>query len=260
MNEPSEPCPDCGGTGARCVCGTEKLAVLFDTETTGAEEGAQIIESAMGFIDTDAPPMEARITHIRVQRYCPSVPIELGALATHHIIARDVENCPPSTSFTLPPNVVLLVGHNINFDWKMAGRPKVKRICTLALARKVWPTLDSHTLGALIYFLHPHPQAQDLLRGVHSAAVDVENVLRVLAALCVELKPSSWNELWKMSEEARVPTVMAFGKHQGDAIVDLPTDYRNWILKQGPDMDPYLKVAVRRSFGWSANLPTDDEL
>ncbi len=241
--------------------------ILFDTETTGTEEGAEIIESAVGFLsrDPDASGLDPFLDRVVVSRFKPSVPIELGAMAVHHIIEEDVADCAPSSTFALPADVGVLVGHSVDFDWKMAGRPRVRRICTLALARMVWPSLDAHTLGAIIYSLFPHPKAQALLLGVHSAAVDVENLYRVLAEICANLKPASWADLWRMSEEARVPKVITFGKHKAPPgspptrIEDLPRDYCDWILRQH-DMDPYLKVAVRRSLGLPWTMPTDDSL
>lgn len=239
---------------------TRDRAILFDTETTGTEEGdAQIIEAAIGILEG------MRLLRVDVERFKPSVPINLGAMATHHIIEQDLEHCRPSSEFALPSDVGVIIGHKVDFDWKMAGRPRVRRICTLALARKVWPSLDSYTLGAILYHVLPHPQAQNLLQGAHSAGVDVENLMRVLDALCEVLQPQSLEQLYRMSEEARIPEFITFGKYKAEPgepptlIVDLPRDYREWILRQS-DMDPYLKVAVRRSFGQAAPMPRDEEL
>ncbi|MNO08895.1 hypothetical protein D3C81_2317810 [compost metagenome] len=54
-----------------------------------------------------------------------------------------------------------------------------------------------------------------------------------------------WDELWAISEEARIPTIIGFGKHKGTAIADLPSDYRSWLLKQN-DLDPYVRAALSR--------------
>ena len=40
--------------------------------------------------------------------------------------------------------------------------------------------------------------------------------------------------------------VVAFGKHKGTAIKDLPSDYANWLLKQD-ELDPYLRTALEKS-------------
>ena len=49
--------------------------------------------------------------------------------------------------------------------------------------------------------------------------------------------------LYNISENARIPSLMNFGKHKGAAITDIPKDYKEWLLKQA-DLDPYLKKAL----------------
>lgn len=233
------------------------MIILFDTETTGADEGAEIIEAAIGEIVAPASGEYAMLLdmpQVTAQRFKPSRPIQLGALATHHIIAEDLATCPPSSSFALPPETTLLVGHNVDFDWRMAGSPPIHRVCTLALARSVWPTLDSHSQGALLYHILPHAEARRRLTAAHSAEADVRNLFLILQELCQVLKPTSWRDLYRISEEARIPKFITFGKHKpkpGEPPVpfeDLPRSYREWMLKE-PDMDPHVKIAVRRSMG-----------
>lgn len=72
-----------------------------------------------------------------MQRYNPGKPITFGALATHHIMDEELVDCTPVASFTLPGHMDYMIGHNVDFDWEVNGRPEVKRICTLALARKL---------------------------------------------------------------------------------------------------------------------------
>ena len=48
----------------------------------------------------------------------------------------------------------------------------------------------------------------------------------------------------RLSELARIPTVMTFGKHKGTPIKDVPADYKRWLLGQA-DIDPYLQKALR---------------
>jgi exodeoxyribonuclease X len=89
-------------------------------------------------------------TNSFVQRYNPGKPITLGALVTHHIMDEELVDCPLVASFTPPGHVDYIIGHNVDFDWEVIGKPEVKRICTLALARKLWPELDSHNQIALV--------------------------------------------------------------------------------------------------------------
>ena len=116
------------------------------------------------------------------------------------------------------------------------------------MARKLWPDFDSHNLGALSYALcdpDKRVKIKEILVNRHSALVDVElclNILRFILKEKPELK--SWGDIWRFSEEARIPDIMPFGKHKGTAIKDLPKDYKDWLLKQ-PDVDKYLKIALR---------------
>ena len=62
----------------------------------------------------------------------------------------ELVDCPPASNFRLPKDLQYLIGHNIDFDWQAVGQPDVKRICTLALARKVWPEADAFEERAAI--------------------------------------------------------------------------------------------------------------
>ena len=214
---------------------------LLDSETTGTKD-PELVEVAWLRLNGPDP---LQIVEQFSQWYKPSKPIEFGAMAVHHITNEDVADMPPAATFKMPGDLAYLVGHNVDFDWQVIGKPECKRICTLALARKLWPTVDSHSQGALLYFLEPS-QARQRLAGSHRAPRDAENCAFVLERLCLELGVTTWDELWGASEVARVPTHLAFGKHKGTAIVDLPRDYREWMLRQA-DMDPYVLQAVRAS-------------
>jgi exodeoxyribonuclease X len=148
----------------------------------------------------------------------PNKPITLGAMATHHIIDADLQECLPWPGSWLPPAeigpVEYAVAHNCQFDWDAIGKPaQLKQICTLALARKAWPLLDSHKLGAIMYHLYPQAMARDWLRKAHSATADVSMLGRLLFTLTDIFQPRDWAHLYQISEVARVPTVMSFGKY-----------------------------------------------
>lgn len=215
-------------------------AIIFDTETTGTDE-PQIIEAAWLRLDS---PATLSVTDQFEQRYRPTQRITLGALAVHHIYDEELTDCPPHTDFRLPADVQYIIGHNVDYDWKAAGKPDVKRICTLALSRSLYPDADSHSQSAMIYLID-RPNARNLLKSAHSALADVRNCRSLLAKLIDLSGPvADWEALWQLSEQARIPKVMTFGKHKGMAIADVPADYKAWLLRQ-PDVDPYLQAALR---------------
>ncbi len=218
------------------------MAVLiFDTETTG-RQSPQLIEAAwLRVSDLRTLAVEEEF----VQRYRPEKTIELGAIAVHHILDEDLVDCPPAASFALPADTEYLVGHSIDFDWEVIGRPEVKRICTYAMSRKLWPELDSFSQSALLYhFSKDRQKTRANLKGAHSALADVKFCRVILNRILLAVRPASWEALWEFSERARIPDTMPFGKHKGVKIADLPDDYRRWTLNNLHDMDPYLRKAL----------------
>ncbi len=212
--------------------------IIFDTEATGIKEPV-LIEAAWLELASIDP---FTVNNPFVQRYNPGKPITLGALATHHIMDEELVDCPPASSFRLPSDVEYLIGHNVDFDWEVIGKPEVKRICTLALARKLWPNLDSHNQGALLYYLDRNT-AREQLRNAHSAVADVGICAVILEHICRELDIKTVEDLYAESEKARTPITMPFGKYKGALLADIPSDYKQWLLGQG-DTDPYLKQAL----------------
>lgn len=180
---------------------------------------------------------------------CPE-PIELGAMATHHILESDIADKPSYVVFRLPENTEYLIGHNIDYDIQAVklcdASINVKGICTLALARMVWDELETHNLTAMYY----HVMNADLetarkhLRNAHNARWDIYFTGVVLQAIVEKLAIKDINSLYQMSEIARIPKRINFGKHRGELIDELPDSYIAWLLKQ-PDLDPYLTKALK---------------
>ena len=177
---------------------------------------------------------------------CPE-PIALGALATHHILETDIAEKPSFDTFKMPQGVQYLIGHNIDYDIKAVQKCQpdftVKGICTLALCRMVWPELP-HTLSAMYYHVMDDLElARKHLRHAHNAKADIYFTGVILKTLVEQLGIKDMNSLFIMSETARIPKYITFGKHKGTAIKDLDSGYVSWLLKQ-PDLDPYLRKAI----------------
>ena len=220
-------------------------AIIIDTETTGIDQ-PEVIELAwLGPIDS---PSEWLVGSPGVgggsQLFRPSKPISLGAMAAHHIIDADLEGCPEWQGWQPAEGVDYLVGHNVDYDWRALGCPELRRICTLALSRHIWPTIDSHTLTAMTYHIYQHAHARELVKRAHSAVADVTLCHHLLGRIWLECgRPNTWEQFWQISERARIPTVMPVGKHKGMPIKDVPRDYKQWFLRQ-PDVDAYLAKAL----------------
>ena len=178
---------------------------------------------------------------------CPE-PISFGAMAVHHIIEADLINKPSYNTFRLPQGVTYLIGHNIDYDIKAVQKCdnsiQVKGICTLALSRMVWPDVPAHNLSALYYMIAGGTdQTRKELRNAHNAAADIMFTATILRELIKLTGIKDMQSLYLLSEKARIPTKMTFGKHGGMLIKDVPADYKVWLLKQS-DLDPYLRKAL----------------
>lgn len=221
---------------------TKYKALLADTETN--ELDGEVIELAYGEID-----LFATVLMNQTQEYFqPTKPISYGAMAVHHIIPGDLIGCRLSHTAKLP-ETEYLVGHNIDYDWRVLGEPECKRIDTLAMARYLLPKADSHTLSALIYrFATDKGQAREKLRSAHSAIADItltHEVFMILLALGTKagFSLTTWEDIYEFSEMARIPTVLTFGVHKDTKIDEVPIDYLWWLWRQ-KDLDIYLRKAV----------------
>lgn len=211
-------------------------AIIFDTETTGIVD-PQCLELAWQAWP-DGEPFQSY--------YQPSKPCEWGALATHHITPDTLANAPHHSLAKLP-SARYLIGHNVDFDWTVMGKPAGQRICTLALSRRLLPEIDSHKLGAVYYRLFGATViTSDTVRGGHSALDDVRMTAKVLNELITLSKVNNLEALWELSEDARIPRKMTFGKFAGQPISAVDRGYANWYRKQ-TDTDPYVVEAFRRA-------------
>jgi exodeoxyribonuclease X len=206
-----------------------KILVL-DSETTGLKEPIQPIEVA--YLGISYPNLEVESEFC--QRYKPDKPIELGAMATSHILLSELQNEPSYTTFKLPEDTEYLIGHNIDYDWKVIGSPNVKRIDTKAISDYLYPELDSHTQSAMIYYFYNH-EATSMLKEAHNALCDVQNCLTLLACLVDnDNVPASALEsiegLYQFSELCRIPKTIAFGKFKGMPYTALDQGYVSWWL------------------------------
>jgi exodeoxyribonuclease X len=224
-------------------------AVMVDCETTGLDE-PEVIQLA--FSRSFAWGEEPTAEDYSVLLFKPSKPITPGAKAAHHIIEADLETHSAwPGKFYFP--VEYMIGHNVDFDWKALGsQPGVKRICTLALATALYEDTDSHSLTALMYYLFEAEDARKLARTAHSAHADVQMTWLLLKELMRDSGRtlSSLEDLWRLSEDARIPRRLSFGKHgpqdgrPGLLYSEVPTDYLDWMVKQ--QMEPYVLEAARR--------------
>jgi exodeoxyribonuclease X len=205
-------------------------AIVGDVETTGADRSKdRVVELAWIEIDENLQVLDRQYSLID-----PQMPISATASGIHGITAADVAEAPTIEQFfslVLSPDhfahsEVVLIAHNAPFDRGFLQRyiPIGIELCTLRLARRVFPEAENHKLQTLMYQL-------GLSRGKsHSAEGDVDTCLDLLRKIC-ERTGKSLQELLNEAMEPIWVEVQPFGKHKGTKLRDLPAGYIAWLLK-----------------------------
>jgi len=225
-------------------------AIILDTETHTLN--GQPIEIAYAPIQIHDGKLTLDKSQIFDQLYRVDEPISYAAMAVHHILESELVDQPHYTSFSLPQDTTYIIGHNIDYDIRALEKcgidiSKIKAICTLALARLVWPDAEAHNISALIYMITKgSAKARDMIKKAHRADMDIILTANILMHEIHHLKIQTIEELYTASEDARIPRTINFGKHRGTAIADLPADYMQWLLRQ-EDLDPYLRKAIENA-------------
>lgn len=233
---------------------------IFDTETVD-RDGTEIIEAAwlriravdglLGIDEEAIPPTDTLpIIEYFTQRFLPTKPVTFGSIGVHHILPSELLDCPPSSSFQLREDATYIIGHSIDYDWAAIGSPeRVKRICTDAMARWIWPDATGYSQIALTYMLlGATPATRELVRSAHSASADCLLNLRLLQHI-LALKPAitTWSQLWDYSEKCREPRTCRFKQYQDMLLEEVPIDFVMWVLRQHW-ITPYERRAYQRAY------------
>lgn len=225
-------------------------AIILDTETHTLN--GLPIEIAYAPIEIESGKLSLDKTKIFDQLYQVGQPISYAAMAVHHILESDLIDQPFYNEFELPEQTAYIIGHNVDYDISIIAKcgvdvSKLKPICTLALARRVWENAEAHNISALIYLISKgSDKAREMLKGAHRADADIILTANILMHIIHHLNIQTIEQLYVASEEARIPKSISFGKHKGTAISDLPTDYVQWLMRQD-DLDPYLRKALENN-------------
>lgn len=226
-------------------------AIILDTEThtlngLPIEIAYAPIEIEAGKLSLDRSKMFDQLYSIGDEK------ISFAAMAVHHILEADIVDQPNFGTFTLPTETVYIIGHNIDYDIRAIEKcgvdtSHIKAICTLALARLVWPDAEAHNISALIYMISKGSEkAREMIKKAHRADMDIILTANILMHVVHQLKINSMEQLFAVSEDARIPRVINFGKHRGTAIAELPADYIQWLMRQD-ELDPYLRKALENT-------------
>ena len=152
-------------------------AIILDTETHTLN--GQPIEIAYAPVEINEGKLTLDKTQIFDQLYRVDEPISYAAMAVHHILESELIAQPHYKTFTLPNETIYIIGHNIDYDIRALEKcgvdcKNIKAICTLALARLVWPDAEAHNISALIYMITKgSAKARDMIKKAHRADMDI---------------------------------------------------------------------------------------
>lgn len=220
-------------------------AYIIDTETAGLQGG--VCDLAIVQVDNNLNvrwEWESLID--------PEVPISPQASGIHHITDEMVVDSPTLaeamelTSYPFQADDLLLAGHNVAFDCRMLSSvlpPVYDKLCTLKLARILWPDAPDHKLQTLRY------QFKLDAGTAHRAMGDVLACLSLLRMVCDGKGLDLEGVLVLTRQSISLDTKFPFGKHKGTAIRDLPVSYCMWALENMTNLDPDLREAIEVRVG-----------
>jgi exodeoxyribonuclease X len=178
-------------------------AIVLDTETTGLRDPEPCEVACIYLRGLEHYPDKSLITekHETFQdRFKPGKPIEYGAQQIHGItiaMVADKEKFSMA-ALGLPSTVEYLICHNVSYDFRVLRKPEgLKKICTVKLAKRLWPELKSHKLTLLIEEFFPEVGKQ-LTTNAHGALVDSKLCLLILYQAIQEFNLETWEEVYEI--------------------------------------------------------------
>jgi len=219
--------------------------IIIDTETTGFDfNDDKVIEIAAMKVNT-----EWEIVDTFEQLIDPKRDIPPESSAIHHLTARDLVDKP--TMEEVYPALkefvgnTVLVAHNAPFDSGMLPELDNNWLCSLRLARHLWPK-QSHKMQSLRYWLG----LIDIdLKGLapHRALADIIVTLEVFKKMIDQYGDTPVDELMDYVNGPITVELMPFGKHRGEPLVAVPRSYKTWALNNIDDMDPDLRWSIEKT-------------
>ena len=193
---------------------------ILDTETTGLMAGKdQVIQLAylevpsLDKLEQLATSIKSYGNHVTStfkmdnRYFCPTVPISAKAFEVHGLSVRRLLQYESSHKAKIPDDATLIIGHNINFDHRMLGKPEVQLLCTLQLMKKLRkqrlveiPETYNNTLDVLTSYFYG-TEYDFLTKNLHDALLDCFKVVLLLKTICRYLPAESFQDLINYGEK-----------------------------------------------------------
>lgn len=175
---------------------------IYDTETQGFEATDQVCELGWTDLVKEADGWSIGFTGSRLCRVETMPP---PARAVHHIHADDTAGFPAFDPEVMwaeakADGIDVVAAHNWAFDALRFGEAQLPAICTLKVARRLWPDAPGHSNQVLRYWLEDEGEiACDPKRAEpsHRAGPDTyvtANVLRHMLSLTTAAQMVAWTK------------------------------------------------------------------
>ena len=214
---------------------------VIDTETCGLQGGIVEIASVDVINGEICNPMSDLV--------CPDRPISHQAMAIHRITPQMVANMPPIEQIVdRYRGSAYYVAHNASFDRRVLPEMGGEWLCTLKMARKLWPG-RKYGNQALRHSLQLEVEPPADLHA-HRALYDCY----VTAALLVRImQESGWSPAQMSALNTPPPDVsddtFPFGKYRGQPVALIARKnpgYLRWMLDNLDDLRPGFRQTLQR--------------
>lgn len=215
----------------------DALIRVVDCETTGIDpKEHRVIEVAYADLDYKMGIIGSGSSLID-----PEMEIPISSMVVHHITNKMVKGAPKLEEVWpnfKEGNFHAMAAHNAQFDFAFL-KTEMPAICTLRLARHLWPGLESYKNQYMRYYLGIEEVDSDV--PMHRAMGDTTVtalILQKMLKLAVEEK--GIGDLEELIEWANAPVLMEtcrFGKHYGKKWSEIPIDYLQWMKTNNVRMD-----------------------
>ncbi|MEM6159054.1 exodeoxyribonuclease X [Erwinia sp. P6884] len=213
---------------------------VIDTETCGLQGG--IVEVAS--VDV----VDGQIVNPMSDLVCPDRPISPQAMAIHRITEAMVADKPPIEQVVSRYHGSdYYVAHNASFDRRMLPEMHGEWICTMKLARGLWPGLkySNQALREALQLEVTPPADLHAHRALYDCYVTASLLIRIMSF-------SGWDaaEMIRRMQVQGSSTTFPFGKYRGSKIDDVAKrdpGYLKWMLKNIRDLKPDLRSAMERA-------------
>ncbi|MBP2167030.1 exodeoxyribonuclease X [Erwinia toletana] len=212
---------------------------VIDTETCGLQGG--IVEVAS--VDV----VDGRIVNPMSDLIAPDRPISRQAMAIHRITEAMVSGKPPvEQAIGRYLGSRYYVAHNASFDRRMLPEMQGDWICTMTLARILWPGLKygNQALRETLQLDVTPPAGLHAHRALYDCYVTAALLIRIM-------ETSGWDAAQMVERMQRKSSgdSFPFGKYRGQKIADVAKrdpGYLQWMLKNIPDLKADLRSAMLR--------------